>query len=129
MFNFRFAVSNIATFFLAMVPVFNSCPPCPICVPKYAAVLALFGLKFGDYSAYLMPVMIISMFLTLRTLYLNLLSRGQSLALFYTAAVACVVMVVFKYIFDNEILVALSLITLAACLVWHAIPARKTCCQ
>lgn len=56
--------SSLSTLMLSLVPVLKSCPPCPLCMPKYAAILSFLGLPLADYSHYLTPFMIISMFFT-----------------------------------------------------------------
>ncbi len=59
------ALANTPTFIMSLVPVFKSCPPCPVCMPKYAALFAFFGLELADYSAYLEPLMITTMLVSL----------------------------------------------------------------
>ena len=66
--NFReikSALANTPTFIMTLVPVFKSCPPCPVCMPKYAALFAFFGLELADYSAYLEPLMVMTMLVSL----------------------------------------------------------------
>lgn len=54
-------LANTPTLIMSLVPVCKSCPPCPVCMPKYAALFAFFGLALADYSAYLEPLMITTM--------------------------------------------------------------------
>ena len=61
--------SNVSTLIISLIPVFKSCPPCPICMPKYAALFGFFGLKLADYSYYLEPLMLLSMVTTLITMF------------------------------------------------------------
>lgn len=56
--------SAASTVALSLIPVLKSCPPCPLCMPKYAAILSFLGLPLADYSHYLVPVMILSMAFT-----------------------------------------------------------------
>jgi hypothetical protein len=56
--------SSLSTLMLSLVPVLKSCPPCPLCMPKYAALLSFLGLPLADYSHYLTPFMVLSMLFT-----------------------------------------------------------------
>ena len=71
--------ANITTFFAALIPVFKSCPPCPLCMPKYAALFSFFGLELADYSHYLIPIMILSMLVSLGSMLFQAFSKGLSI--------------------------------------------------
>ena len=60
---------GIPALLVSLLAVLKSCPPCPICMPKYAAILSFFGIPLAAYSQYLVPVMLLSMTFTLGTLF------------------------------------------------------------
>lgn len=59
--------STLSTLTLSFLPVLK-CPPCLLCMPKYAAILSFLGLELADYSHYLMPIMWLSMLVTVVSL-------------------------------------------------------------
>jgi hypothetical protein len=67
--TFRNILSAFPSFLISLIPIFKACPPCPLCMPKYAAILSLLGLPLADYSHYLTPLMLLSMAFTLWSLH------------------------------------------------------------
>lgn len=90
--------TNIITFLAALVPVFKSCPPCPLCMPKYAAILSLFGLKLADYSQYLIPVMLVSLAISIGTIGYQTHKRKLKKFPFFGALTSAICILTFKYV-------------------------------
>lgn len=120
---------NLTTFLTAMVPVFKSCPPCPICMPKYAAIFAFFGLKLADYSHYLVPIMLISMLLSLGSMYYQISRKQLTIYPFVGALLSCILLLVFKYSLDNVWLVYAAMLGLFGSIVLHYRLTNKSCCK
>lgn len=122
--------ANFTTFLLALVPVFKSCPPCPICVPKYAAILALFGLELDDYSHYLIPIMLLCMLLSLSSMYYQVTKKRLPWYPFILAVSACSLLLIFKYIFNLQWVVYVMMLGLLCALLWHYryLALYRTCC-
>lgn len=122
---------NISTFIVALIPVFKSCPPCPICMPKYAALFAIFGLKLADYSVYLIPVMILSMLWTLFSIYQNIKVYYLHLGHFLGSFICCCCLLIFKFIFVNVFATYISMCCLFCMLLYHyyCLNHVKSCCN
>lgn len=131
----RFIGSSLVTFLLALVPVFKACPPCPACMPIYAALLGTLGLELSDYSAYLVPVMIASILLSLGTMFYRIRESRLTYAPFILGCLACIMLMVFKYVFDNTTATYVSLFSFICSIFWHHYTykslkksSRKCCC-
>jgi len=124
-------LSSIPAFFIALIPVFKSCPPCPLCMPKYAAVLSLLGLELSDYTAYLLPVMALSMLFTLFTIFHQSFSKKSNLKPFYLNLMSFFGIITFKYILDLSFVVYFFMFTLLVSILWHQYNMRKInhCCS
>ena len=109
----------VLTFLLSLVPVFKSCAPCPMCMPIYAGLCSLVGIKFADYSAYLMPVMIISMMLTLVLMHKQRQNLNLPLHPLLFAASSCISILTSKYWLNVDLLVYISMVGLFASTLWH----------
>ena len=111
--------TNLSTFVLALVPVFKSCPPCPICMPKYAALFAFFGLELADYSNYLVPVMFISMGLSLGSMYYQISKKHLVLYPFIGALSSCLLILISKFLIGNESGTYIGMLGLFGSIVMH----------
>ena len=124
--------SNLITFLGALVPVFKSCPPCPICMPKYAAIFAFFGLELADYSQYLAPIMVTSMVISLVSMFYQVHIRKLKYYTFVCAFFSSVLLLVSKFIFDNTLMAYIFMGTLIASVIYHyhyiQKNADKKCC-
>lgn len=127
----RSIFSSVPAFLGALVPVFKSCPPCPVCMPKYAAILSLLGLELADYTHYLIPIMLVSMVLTLVFMIRQIIKRKLSFIPFYLALTSCFGLLIVKYIIDNEKIVYVFMISLFTSIVLHQMNLRKfkSCCS
>lgn len=123
------ASSNILTFIISLVPIFKSCPPCPVCMPKYAALFALFGLELADYSHYLLPLMLICMLVSLSTMYVQITNTKLSFAPFVLAITASVTLLTSKYIFDVVWLSYFAMTWLIGATIWHHQLNNQRACQ
>lgn len=121
--------ANSITFMGSLVPVFKSCPPCAICMPKYAALFAFFGLELADYSQYLIPIMLASMLISLAIMYRQVKTFNLPPTLFYTALTASLTLIVSKFYFDSTPLSFIAMGTLLACIIKHHLNMKTTCCQ
>ena len=111
--------SNIVTFLAALVPVFKSCPPCPLCMPKYAVVFAFFGLELADYSHYLVPVMLTSMLISLASMFYQIHQKQLRYHTFMCALLSSVLLIASKFIFDSTLGSYIFMGTLAISIVSH----------
>ena len=93
--------SNISTFIIGYIPVFKSCPPCAICMPKYAALFGFFGLKLADYSYYLQPLMGISMLISIGSMLIQVNTKNAPVYPVIGATISCTILFLSKYIADN----------------------------
>lgn len=127
---FKILGLNFITFLSSFIPVFKSCPPCPICMPKYAALFAFFGLELADYSYYLMPVMIIGMILSLLSIYYKCHKKNLKFEPFYLALSSCLCIVICKFVIDIHIGVYIGMFGLLIAIVQHHFSLRKkrSCC-
>lgn len=126
--NIRSYFTNGITFLTALIPVFKSCPPCPICMPKYAAIFAFFGLQLADYSQYLIPVMLLSMGLSLSTMLSQSLQRKLSTVPFYLTLSASVTLLISKFYIDNLPLSTISMAGIVLGIVLHYTSLKKSSC-
>ena len=111
--------ANTMTFLLALVPVFKSCPPCPICMPKYAAIFAFFGLKLADYSQYLIPAMLVCMVITLASMCYQIRRKQLSWHPLGLASTSCGLLITFKYLISVPWLTYVMMFGLFSALIWH----------
>ena len=129
----RIMSANILTFFLALIPVFKSCPPCPICMPKYAALFAFFGLELADYSEYLIPVMVVCMLISLTSMGMQISKKELSWNPFCLAIFSCISLMICKYAIDIEWATYLMMFSLFISILWHYRNLNKSksssCCQ
>lgn len=124
-------VGAISTFLLSLVPVFKSCPPCPMCMPKYAAVLSFLGVPLADYSHYLMPIMLVSMVFTIISLAIQGPKYYASGLSAYLALLACAIILIARYN-DLQAVNYLGMALLFAALVFHQFKMRQhkeSCCN
>lgn len=121
--------ANSITFMGSLVPVFKSCPPCAICMPKYAALFAFFGLELADYSQYLIPIMLASMLISLTIMYRQVKTYNLPQIIFYTALTASLTLIVSKFFFDSTPLSFIAMGTLLVCMIKHHLNLKTTCCQ
>ena len=115
----RQLTGNCLTFLSALIPIFKSCPPCPICMPKYAALFAFFGLEMSDYSHYLVPVMLVGMLMTLLSMYQHCKVKNISRYPFFSSCVFSVLLLVAKFVYDNEWAIYSSMAGLFVSLILH----------
>ena len=121
--------ADFVTFTVSMIPVFKSCPPCPICMPKYAAVFAFFGLKLADYSEYLIPIMLAALVLSLGSMYYQIISRKLNFYPFVIAVGSCMSLLSCKYYFATETGSYISMAGLFIGLLIHYRSLNKKCCS
>ena len=120
---------NCITFLAGLIPIFKSCPPCPICMPKYAAIFAFFGLEMSDYSHYLVPVMLLGIGMTLMSVYNQCKSRKISKYPFYSAVLFSSSLLIGKFVYDNNWVIYSSMAGLFASLLLHYHSMGKSACE
>ena len=121
--------ASVMTFFVALVPVFKSCPPCPICMPKYAALFALFGLELADYSHYLIPLMLISMAVSLGSMAQETLRKKISCYPFVLALLSSLMLLFSKYLFESSLATYGMMVALFVAMAWYYRLLGKNCCK
>lgn len=128
--KFKTVFASIPTLLAAIIPVFKSCPPCPMCMPKYAAILSLLGLELADYSHYLMPLMFVSMACTIFFMLRQCLDKKVTKLPLLCAVLSCTGLLMSKYLLDNSIVTYVLMFGLMGSIVWHQFNLRqiKTCC-
>ncbi|MDG2348516.1 MAG: hypothetical protein P8L77_03530 [Gammaproteobacteria bacterium] len=127
--NIRTTASNGVTFLAALIPVFKSCPPCPICMPKYAALFAFFGLELADYSQYLIPLILVSMMISLSSMYSQILKNNLTSIPFYIASISSVILLASKFYFDNSMLSIIAMAGIFYAIFSHYANLRKVSCN
>lgn len=110
--------SFLSTLTLSLIPVFKSCPPCPLCMPKYAAILSFLGLPLADYNAYLMPLMWVSMVTSIASLAWQGPRRYGDRLPAYVALLGCIVILLSRELTSTPILYSGMLIFLGST-IWH----------
>ncbi|MBF13351.1 MAG: hypothetical protein CMF46_03195 [Legionellales bacterium] len=124
------AIGNSLTLSTAVIPIFKACPPCPICMPKYAAIFAFFGLEMSDYSEYLIPLMLVGISMTLLSTYQQVHRKQLSYRPFYAASFFSSTLLVSKFVYDNNWAIYFSMFGLLLSLTTHyMLMGQKTCCQ
>lgn len=126
--TFRYLSSNLMTILVGFIPVFKACPPCPTCVPIYAAILSLFGLKLADYSHYLLPVMLISMSYTLYSMSAQYVRSKRSIMPLAVTASFCAILLGSKYIFFMPFVTYFAMVGLASAVLWNHTLKPVSCC-
>ncbi|MCB1135763.1 MAG: MerC domain-containing protein [Chlamydiia bacterium] len=126
---FRF-LSSIPAFLGSVIPVFKACPPCPVCMPIYAGILSLLGLELAEYGHFVVPVMLISMTITIVSLWIQSTRGHRKQAAFWLALTGCSVILFAKFALDFLPLVYCGMACLITALVLNRRFARaaKTCC-
>lgn len=89
---------GIPALLVSLLAVLKSCPPCPVCMPKYAAILSFFGIPLAAYSHYLVPVMLVSMTFTLGTLFWQVKKSSVSSVPLILAATAAALILTGQYL-------------------------------
>ncbi|SCA58345.1 Uncharacterized protein AB751O23_AA_00140 [Chlamydiales bacterium SCGC AB-751-O23] len=112
--TFKNFLNLISTLLLSLVPLFKSCPPCPLCMPKYAAILSFFGIPLAEYNHILTPLMLISMVATVISLAYQAKKYHFSYFSTILAASACLWIVGARYGLEN---IELSYVGMGALLV------------
>jgi len=127
--SIRTTTANGITFLSALIPVFKSCPPCPICMPKYAALFAFFGLELADYSQYLIPLMLVSMMISLSSMYNQVLKKNITSTPFYIASISSVTLLASKFYFDSSVLSVIAMAGIFYAIFSHYSNLRKISCN
>ncbi|MEE3002879.1 MAG: hypothetical protein VX335_00855 [Pseudomonadota bacterium] len=125
----RAVYADFVTFVVSLIPVFKSCPPCPICMPKYAAIFAFFGLELADYSDYLVPIMLVALVLSLGSMYYQIVARKLNYYPFGIALSSCLCLLLCKYYFASEIGSYFAMGGLLIGLVIHYRSLNMKCCN
>ena len=122
--------SNISTLVISLIPVFKSCPPCPICMPKYATLFGFFGLKLANYSYYLEPIMLLSMTTTLITMVYQTQTTKISKTPVLVATISCLFLYVAKFILDHFWAIQFAMLSLLGTILlhYHYLSQQKACC-
>ncbi len=128
--KYPFFSSNVSTLIISLIPVFKSCPPCPICMPKYAALFGFFGLKLADYSYYLEPLMLLSMVTTLITMFYQTQTTKISKTPVLVATISCLLLYVAKFILDHFWAIQFAMLSLLSAILlhYHYLSQQKACC-
>ena len=130
----RNLASSVVTLIAALIPVFKSCPPCPVCMPKYAAIFAFFGLELSDYSHYLIPIMLVSMLISLTSMFYQIRHRKLKYYTFFTAFLSCLSLIISKFVFDHAMSSYICMSALLISMICHhkyigKHSNNKTCCD
>lgn len=121
--------STLSTVALSLVPVLKSCPPCPLCMPKYAALLSFLGLPLADYSHYLTPLMIVSMFFTCSSMLWQSYRYSGEWRPAVMAIISCTTILLARS-FELHFLAYIAMGTLLVAVVLHQwkLKNRDSCC-
>jgi mercuric ion transport protein len=111
-----FAVPGIVVSFLP----FGSCP---LCWPVYAGVLSSLGLGFLLASAYLLPLTVLFLFITVFTLAFRARAR-RGYGPFAVGVVAATLTLWFKFSLESNVLAYVGVGLLIASSLWNSWPRR-----
>lgn len=123
--SWRMALAATPTFGVVLLPKLT----CAACWPAYTAVLSALGFSFFDYTAYLLPITVAALALTLMSLGWRAKARWGygPLALGIAAALTHLIG---KFVFDSNFIAYAAVPTLIGAAVWNAWPrmvAVKSC--
>lgn len=121
---------GISAFLVSLLSVLKSCPPCPVCMPKYAAILSFFGIPLADYNHYLIPLMLASMGFTLIMMYWQAKKSSLSYLPLVLSVSACSLIIASKYLFHLPMVTysAMGLFLIGVVLGQHNLKKASTCC-
>ncbi|MCP5468546.1 MAG: MerC family mercury resistance protein [Deltaproteobacteria bacterium] len=113
---------------LALLPVIGAALlpslACPACWPAYAGFLSALGIGFFNYSAYLLPLMVIFIMVTLFTLGFRAKTRHGYYPLIL-GTLSSTVIVFGKFIFNLNWVLYLGVVCLIAACIWNSWPVKK----
>jgi hypothetical protein len=101
---------------------------CPVCAPAYTAVLSSLGLGFLVSTAYLLPVTVILLALTVGALAFRALSR-RGLRPFWVGVIAASSVVAGKFWLDSAVVTYAGTGLLVFASIWNAVPRRPNICS
>ena len=127
----RTLASSVPTFIVSLIPVFKSCPPCPICMPKYAAIFAFFGFELADYSMVLEPIIITTMLISLGLMCHQSITKKITMTPTLGAVFFSALLFVMKFIEDNfwGVQGALAGLLLSYYGHYYHLSTQKNCCN
>jgi hypothetical protein len=96
---------------------------CPVCLAAYAGVLSSLGLGISQYAAYLIPVTVLFLVLSITTLIYGALKRDRY-GPFVMGACAALIIIFGKFLFDSEVALYGGVVLLAAASIWNAWPGK-----
>ncbi len=123
--GWRMALAAAPSFGVALLPKLT----CAACWPAYAAVLSALGFSFFDYTAYLLPVTVAALALTLISLGWRAKARW-GYGPFVLGVAAALTHLIGKFVFDSNFIAYAAVPTLIGAAVWNAWPrmvAVKSC--
>lgn len=120
-FTWQNVLSVLPSIFVAMLPKLT----CPLCWPLYTGILSSFGIAFVNYTAYLLPLTIFFLLISLVTFgYKAKRRRGYyPLAL---GIVASLIIVVGKFGFNHDWALYAGVILLVIASLWNGWPVTKS---
>lgn len=101
---------------------------CPVCSPAYAAVLSSLGLGFLMSTAYLLPVTIIVLSVSLGSLAFRS-ARRRGLWPFWIGTAGAVSILVGKFWLNAPPLTVVGVAVLVFAAIWNAIPHHRNVCS
>ena len=120
--------SNLATVLLTLIPVFKTCAPCPTCMPIYAAIFSLFGLKLADYSHYIIPAMLLSMAISVIIMYQQNLANRTSFKPMIASIIASILLLFSKFVAHSPWGVICAMTALLGATLRHQYSIRQSRC-
>lgn len=115
--SIKFNTSLVPTVGVALLPKLT----CPACWPAYAGLLSSLGIGFVDYTPYLVPFTLVFLVISLSTMVYHAKSRhgyGPLLLGLFAGAV----LMVGKFVYDNDIAMYTGLVILVAASLWNTWP-------
>lgn len=124
----RHVGSNLATVLLTLIPVFKTCAPCPTCMPIYAAIFSLFGLELADYSHYIIPAMLVSMLISVITMYQQTIATKTSFKPVIACVIASLLLLFSKFVTHSPWGVIFAMSALLGATLQHQYSIRQSLC-
>lgn len=130
--NIPYFLKPVSPLFVALLSAVKACPPCPMCMPKYAALLAFFGLEGEHYIRSLALLTILFMCISLVSMYINTKRKQSPWYPLVLACISCGMILSSKYCIPQSMMIwgtYLGISTLFISTFLHHQSCKKSCCK
>jgi len=119
-FSWKKTAQTHLSFIIAVLIAFF--PKCPFCWAAYMSLLGAFGMESIQYQPWLLPVLIVMLFVNLASLYLSRKRHGyKPLALALTGGL---LIVLNRFLWNEKWLIIIAALFMIAGSLWNSLPKR-----